>query len=46
MEIFNDKDYIKKIREAKRLGVARSARQVRSARDEDRPRSLVMQKVD
>ena len=50
VEIFNDKDYIKKIKEAKRLGVQRSARPIRtptqrSTREEDRPRSLVMQKV-
>ena len=50
VEIFHDKDYMKKIKEAKRLGVERSARQPRtpvqkSARKEDRPRSLVMQKV-
>ena len=51
MEIFNDKDYMKKIKEAKRLGAERSARQPRTPRqiltprDGNRPRSLVMQKV-
>ena len=51
VEIFNDKDYMKKIKEAKRLGAERSARQPRTPRqiltprDGGRPRSLVMQKV-
>lgn len=52
VEIFNDKDYMKKIKEARRLGAERSARQTRTPRqvltprDGGRPRSLVMQKVD